>query len=59
MTLKALGMDKINKTSVNLHRKESQELVPGYFNKKSSEIFWKISKKQNKTKQKRNQKPEK
>ena len=39
MTLKALGMDKINKTSVNLHRKESQELVPGYFNKKSSEIF--------------------
>ena len=34
MTLKALRMDKINKISVSLHRKESQALVPGYFNMK-------------------------
>ena len=54
MTLKALRMDKINKISVSLHRKESQALVPGYFNMKVQKYFEKSGKKK-----KRNQKPKK
>lgn len=52
MTLKALRMDKISKTSISLHRKESQELVPGYFNMKVRKHFEKSvkKKKENKTK---------
>ena len=54
MTLKALRMDKINKISVSLHRKESQALVSGYFNMKVQKYFEKSGKKK-----KRNQKPKK
>ena len=54
MTLKALRMDKINKISVSLHRKESQALVPGYFNMKVQKYFEKSGKKK-----KRNQKTKK
>ena len=62
MTLRALRMGKINKTSVSLHRKESQELVPGYFNMKVQKYFEKSVKKKKKGKEKkrkRKQKPKK
>ena len=65
MTLRALRMGKINKTSVSLHRKESQELVPGYFNMKVQKYFEKSVKKKKKKKKgkekkrKRKQKPKK
>ena len=63
MTLRALRMGKINKTSVSLHRKESQELVPGYFNMKVQKYFEKSVKKKKKKgkekKRKRKQKPKK
>ena len=61
MTLRALRMGKINKTSVSLHRKESQELVPGYFNMKVQKYFEKsVKKKKGKEKKrKRKQKPKK
>ena len=59
MTLRALRMGKINKTSVSLHRKESQELVPGYFNMKVQKYFEKSVKKKKKKKKKRKRKEKK
>ena len=60
MTLRALRMGKINKTSVSLHRKESQELVPGYFNMKVQKYFEKsVKKKKKKKKRKRKEKKKK